>query len=138
MTTQVGRALALQVDISGTYTNICRLNERSLTLSNGVEEVTAPDCTTPTNAVIQEFMYGVQGLTIDGTLFYNDTAGFNAIVDAARQQTLPTLKLTIPGYGNYVFTAVIEEIQFTGAEKGGLSAKLKARSSGALTFTAAA
>lgn len=136
MAKQQGRALLVQVDISGTFTNICALNARSFSINNEVIDVSSPDCTTPTGVVVFEGMYGVQTLSVEGTAIYNDTAGFNALLTASLAQTSPSMKITWPGFGTYAFSAHIEEITAEGDKSGALTSKLKLRASGTVTFTA--
>lgn len=137
MAKQVGRGLLVQVDISGTYTNVCAMNQRSFTMNNAKADVTTPDNTTPTGIVLAEFMYGVQSVEVDGTCVYDDTAGYNAILTAWRAQTTPTIKVTVPGDGAYVFAAIVEQITMDGDKEGAVTGKLKLASSGSITFTAA-
>lgn len=137
MAKQLGRNLLVQADLSGTYTNICGLTARSFSLNNEIIDISTPDCTDPSGKLVFEGQFGLQRFQVEGTALYTDEAAHNAIIAAALAQTAMTFKVTVPGYGTFVGSSLIETVEFSGDKAGALEGKLKISMTGAITFTAA-
>ncbi len=139
MAKQLGRALLVKIDDgSGTKSNLCGLNSKSLTINNSSIDVTTPDCTTPEGALYTETLAGLKNVSVSGDGFFEDStaeARMNTVAMAADNST--TFEVVVPDFGTYAGTFRITSVEFGGETEGGVTYSLSLESSGAVTFAAA-
>ncbi len=137
MAKQLGRALLVKIDDgSGTKSNLCGLNSKSLTINNSSIDVTTPDCTTPEGALYTETLAGLKNVSVSGDGFFEDStaeARMNTVAMAADNST--TFEVVVPDFGTYAGTFRITSVEFGGETEGGVTYSLSLESSGAVAFT---
>lgn len=137
MAKQLGRALLVKIDDgSGSKSNLCGLNSKSLTINNSSIDVTTPDCTTPEGALYTETLAGLKNVSVSGDGFFEDStaeARMNTVAMAADNST--TFEVVVPNFGTYAGTFRITSVEFGGETEGGVTYSLSLESSGTVTFT---
>ena len=137
MAKQLGRALLVKIDDgSGSKSNLCGLNSKSLTINNSSIDVTTPDCTTPEGALYTETLAGLKNVSVSGDGFFEDStaeARMNTVAMAADNST--TFEIVVPNFGTYAGTFRITSVEFGGETEGGVTYSLSLESSGTVTFT---
>jgi TP901-1 family phage major tail protein len=139
MAKQLGRALLVKIDDgTGTLSNLCGLNSKSLTLNNSSIDVTTPDCTTPEGALYTETLAGLKNVSVSGDGFFEDStaeARMNTVAMANDNST--NFNVVVPDFGTYAGAFRIASVEFGGETEGGVTYSLSLESTGAVTFTAA-
>lgn len=139
MAKQLGRALLVKIDDgTGTLSNLCGLNSKSLTLNNSSIDVTTPDCTAPEGALYTETLAGLKNVSVSGDGFFEDStaeARMNTVAMANDNST--NFNVVVPDFGTYAGAFRIASVEFGGETEGGVTYSLSLESTGAVTFTAA-
>lgn len=141
MAKQLGRALLVKIgdgDPSETFSNLCGLNSKSLTINNSSIDVTTPDCTTPEGALFTATLAGLKNVSISGNGFFEDStteARMNTVAMANDNQA--NFQVVVPDFGTYAGAFRITSLEFGGETEGGVTYSLSLESTGAVTFTAA-
>lgn len=141
MAKQLGRALLVKIgdgEASETFSNLCGLNSKSLTINNSSIDVTTPDCTTPGGVLWTETLNGLKNVSLSGDGFFEDStaeARMNTIVMAADNQC--NFQIVVPDFGTYAGSFRIASVEFGGETEGGVTYSISLESTGAVTFTAA-
>ena len=139
MAKQLGRALLVKIDDgTGTFSNLCGLNSKSLTLNNSSIDVTTPDCTAPEGALYTETLAGLKNVSVSGDGFFEDStaeARMNTVAMANDNST--NFNVVVPDFGTYAGAFRIASVEFGGETEGGVTYSLSLESTGAVTFTAA-
>lgn len=141
MAKQLGRALLVKIgdgESSETFSNLCGLNSKSLTINNSSIDVTTPDCTTPEGALFTATLAGLKNVSISGNGFFEDStteARMNTVAMANDNQA--NFQVVVPDFGTYAGAFRITSLEFGGETEGGVTYSLSLESTGAVTFTAA-
>lgn len=141
MAKQLGRALLVKIgdgESSETFSNLCGLNSKSLTINNSSIDVTTPDCTTPEGALFTATLAGLKNVSISGNGFFEDStteARMNTVAMANDNQS--NFQVVVPDFGTYAGAFRITSLEFGGETEGGVTYSLSLESTGAVTFTAA-
>ncbi len=141
MAKQLGRALLVKIgdgEASETFSNLCGLNSKSITINNSSIDVTTPDCTTPAGALWTETLAGLKNVSVSGDGFFEDStaeARMNSVAMGADNAC--NFQIVIPDFGTYAGSFRISSVDFGGQTEGGVTYSLSLESTGAVTFTAA-
>lgn len=141
MAKQKGRALLVKIgdgEASETFSNLCGLNSKSLTINNSSIDVTTPDCDSPDGALWTETLSGVKSLAVSGDGFFEDStaeARLNTI--AMADDNVANFQIIVPNFGTYAGALRVASLEFGGETEGGVTYSLSLESTGAITFTAA-
>lgn len=141
MAKQKGRALLVKIgdgEASETFSNLCGLNSKSLTINNSSIDVTTPDCDSPDGALWTETLSGVKSLAVSGDGFFEDStaeARLNTI--AMADDNVANFQIIVPSFGTYAGALRVASLEFGGETEGGVTYSLSLESTGAITFTAA-
>jgi TP901-1 family phage major tail protein len=141
MAKQLGRALLVKIgdgEVSETFSNLCGLNSKSLTINNSSIDVTTPDCTTPEGALWTETLSGLKNVGVSGDGYFEDStseARMNTVAMSADSSC--NFQVVVPDFGTYAGSFRISSLEFGGETEGGVTYSLSLESTGAVTFTAA-
>jgi TP901-1 family phage major tail protein len=141
MAKQLGRALLVKIgdgEASETFSNLCGLNSKSITINNSSIDVTTPDCTTPAGALWTETLAGLKNVSVSGDGFFEDStaeARMNSVAMGADNAC--NFQIVVPDFGTYAGSFRISSVDFGGQTEGGVTYSLSLESTGAVTFTAA-
>ena len=141
MAKQLGRAMLLQIELvagGGSYSNLCGINSKSLTINRTSIDVTTPNCTTPEGLLFTETMAGLFNVGVSGDGFFEDStaeARMNTVAMAA--DNVANFKVVVPDFGTYAGAFRIASLEFGGETEGGVTYSISLESSGTVTFTAA-
>ncbi len=141
MAKQLGRALLVKIgdgEASETFSNLCGLNSKSLTINNSSIDVTTPDCTTPEGALWTATLAGLKNLSLSGDGFFEDStaeARMNTVAMSADNAV--NMEVVVPDFGTYAGAFRISSLEFGGETEGGVTYSISLESNGAVTFTAA-
>jgi len=141
MAKQLGRALLVKIgdgEASETFSNLCGLNSKSLTINNSSIDVTTPDCTTPEGALWTATLAGLKNLSLSGDGFFEDStaeARMNTVAMSADNAV--NMQVVVPDFGTYAGAFRISSLEFGGETEGGVTYSISLESNGAVTFTAA-
>ncbi len=141
MAKQLGRALLVKIgdgEVSETFSNLCGLNSKSLTINNSSIDVTTPDCTTPEGALWTETLAGLKNVSVSGDGFFEDsTAEARMNTVAMQNDNSCNFQVVVPDFGTYAGAFRIASVEFGGETEGGVTYSLSLESTGTVTFTAA-
>jgi TP901-1 family phage major tail protein len=141
MAKQLGRALLVKIgdgEVAETFSNLCGLNSKSLTINNSSIDVTTPDCTTPEGALWTATLAGLKNLSLSGDGFFEDStaeARMNTVAMSADNAV--NMQVVVPDFGTYAGAFRISSLEFGGETEGGVTYSISLESNGAVTFTAA-
>ena len=141
MAKQLGRAMLLQIELvagGGSFSNLCGINSKSLTINRTSIDVTTPNCTTPEGLLFTETMAGLFNVGVSGDGFFEDStaeARMNTVAMAA--DNVANFKIVVPDFGTYAGAFRIASLEFGGETEGGVTYSISLESSGTVTFTAA-
>jgi len=141
MAKQLGRALLVKIgdgEASETFSNLCGLNSKSLTINNSSIDVTTPDCTTPEGALFTATLAGLKNVSVSGDGFFEDStaeARMNTVAMAADNSV--NMQIVVPDFGTYAGAFRISSLEFGGETEGGVTYSISLESNGTVTFTAA-
>ena len=141
MAKQLGRALLVKIgdgEASETFSNLCGLNSKSLTINNSSIDVTTPDCTSPEGALWTQTLAGLKNVSASGDGFFEDStaeARMNTVAMSADNSV--NMQIVVPDFGTYAGAFRISSLEFGGETEGGVTYSLSLESNGAVTFTAA-
>ena len=141
MAKQLGRALLVKIgdgEASETFSNLCGLNSKSLTINNSSIDVTTPDCTTPEGALFTATLAGLKNVNVSGDGFFEDStaeARMNTVAMAADNSV--NMQIVVPDFGTYAGAFRISSLEFGGETEGGVTYSISLESNGTVTFTAA-
>jgi TP901-1 family phage major tail protein len=141
MAKQLGRALLVKIgdgEASETFSNLCGLNSKSITINNSSIDVTTPDCTSPEGALWTQTLAGMKNVSVSGDGFFEDsTAEARANSVAMSADNVCNFQIVIPDFGTYAGAFRISSLDFGGQTEGGATYAVALESTGAVTFTAA-
>ena len=141
MAKQLGRAMLLQIELvagGGSYSNLCGINSKSLTINRTSIDVTTPNCASPEGLLFTETMAGLFNVGVSGDGFFEDStaeARMNTVAMAA--DNVANFKIVVPDFGTYAGAFRIASLEFGGETEGGVTYSISLESSGTVTFTAA-
>ena len=123
MAKQLGRAMLVQIELSGgSYSNLCGINSKSLTINRTSIDVTTPNCTTPEGQLWTETMAGLSNVALSGDGFFEDStaeARMNAVAMAS--DNVANFKVVVPDFGTYAGAFRIASLEFGGETEGGVT-----------------
>jgi len=141
MAKQLGRALLVKIgdgEVSETFTNLCGLNSKSLTINNSAIDVTTPDCTSPEGALWTETLAGLKNVSVSGDGFFEDsTAEARMNTVAMQNDNQANFEIVVPDFGTYAGAFRLTTVEFGGETEGGVTYSVSLASTGVVTFTAA-
>jgi len=141
MAKQLGRALLVKIgdgEVSETFTNLCGLNSKSLTINNSAIDVTTPDCTSPEGALWTETLAGLKNVSVSGDGFFEDsTAEARMNTVAMQNDNQANFEIVVPDFGTYAGAFRLTTVEFGGETEGGVTYSVSLESTGVVTFTAA-
>ncbi len=141
MAKQLGRALLIKIgdgESSESFSNLCGLNSKTLTINNTSIDVTTPDCATPEGALWTETLAGLKNVSVSGDGFFEDStteARMNTVVMQNDNQA--NFEIVVPDFGTYAGAFRIASVEFGGETEGGVTYSISLESTGTVTFTAA-
>jgi len=141
MAKQLGRALLVKIgdgEASETFSNLCGLNSKTLTINNTSIDVTTADCATPEGTLWTETLAGLKNVSVSGDGFFEDStteARMNTV--AMQNDNKANFQIIVPDFGTYAGSFRIASLEFGGETEGGVTYSLSLESTGAVTFTAA-
>ena len=141
MAKQLGRALLVKIgdgEVSETFSNLCGLNSKTLTINNTSIDVTTADCTTPEGTLWTETLAGLKNVSVSGDGYFEDStseARMNTV--AMQNDNKANFQIVVPDFGTYAGSFRIASLEFGGETEGGVTYSLSLESTGAVTFTAA-
>jgi TP901-1 family phage major tail protein len=141
MAKQLGRALLVKIgdgEASETFSNLCGLNSKSLTINNSSIDVTTPDCDSPEGALWTETLAGLKNVSVSGDGYFEDStaeARMNSVAMSADNTC--NFQISVPSFGTYAGAFRIASVEFGGESEGGVTYSISLESTGAVTFTAA-
>lgn len=141
MAKQLGRALLVKIgdgEVTETFSNLCGLNSKSLTINNSAIDVTTPDCTTPEGALWTETLAGLKNVSVSGDGFFEDSAAEARMNTVAMQNdNQANFEIVVPDFGTYAGAFRLTSVEFGGETEGGVTYSISLESTGEVTFTAA-
>lgn len=139
MAKQKGRDFLLKIEVtpsSGTYTTLCGLTSKSLSINTEQIDVTTADCTTPGGVMWREILDGVKTIGISGTGFFEDsTQEARAVAVAMATPNSSNFQLLWPGLGTWTGPFFVD-VEGGGEVNGGVTMGVTLASSGTITFAA--
>ena len=133
--------MLLQIELvagGGSYSNLCGINSKSLTINRTSIDVTTPNCASPEGLLFTETMAGLFNVGVSGDGFFEDStaeARMNTVAMAA--DNVANFKIVVPDFGTYAGAFRIASLEFGGETEGGVTYSISLESSGTVTFTAA-
>lgn len=124
-----------------TFTFVCGIRTRSISMSNAQIDTTTPNCADPTQPIVATAIPGRQTIQFSGDgLFDNGTVGTAVAEDARLQRKTINYQVIVPGYGTFEGPFFVADFEFSGDQEDplGFSATWIPLDNSALTFTAAA
>ncbi len=140
MAKQLGRALLVKIgdgEATETFSNLCGLNSKSLTINNSAIDVTTPDCTAPEGPLWTETLAGLKNVSVSGDGFFEDSAAearMNEIAMSADNKA--NFEIVVPDFGTYSGLFRLTSVEFGGETEGGVTYSVSLESTGVITFTA--
>lgn len=133
MAAQKGRDILIQALISGTYTTIGGMRQKSLQVNEGQVDVTDAD-----SAGWRELLAGasIMSVNVSGNGVFKDTASENYVWTQKLAGAHITAKVTFPGLGTFQGTWQISDLGAQGGHDGEVQFSMALASSGQVTFTA--
>ena len=136
MAKQLGRAMVLRADVSGTQTAIATLNSKTLTINNSPIDVTTPDAASPGGVLWQASMAGLKSISISADGVFSDSAVEQDVAEKALSaDPTDTYELLVPDFGTYKGKFRIESLEFGGETEGAVTFSISLTSTGAVTWT---
>lgn len=142
MAKQKGRLLLVQIGDGGeteTFSNLCGLQTKTLTLNNGEIDVTTADCLSPEGPLWTEVLDGARRFSVSGNGYFEDSAAEERLRSVAMANTpIANFKIIVPDFGTFSGAFLVSSLDYGGEQEGGVTYSLSLASSGEVTFAAAA
>lgn len=123
-----------------TFSFVCGIRTRSMSMSNAQIDTTVPSCTDPSLPIVATARPGRQTIQFSGDgLFDNDAVG-KAVADDSRVQNITqNYQVIVPGYGTFEGPFFVADFEWSGDQEDPLafSATWIPLDNSSLTFTAA-
>ena len=134
MTAQKGSEFLLKMEDTGTpdtYNVVGGFRSNSFRINNETIDITSKD-----SAGVRELLSGggIQSFTCSGSGVFVNEATFSQIEGVARDKTLNTWQIIVPGYGTYEGDFQITDMEYSGEHNGEMTYSLTLESAGAITF----
>ena len=134
MAAQLGKALLLKKDISGTMTTIGGLRSTSMTLNDEMVDITNKDSSNKRTLLPQG---GIQSLTISGSGVFTDSTSDQQLITSVGESVFNTYDFVIPDLGTYSGSFQVTSLEFAGEFNGEATYSVTLESSGTISFAAA-
>jgi len=141
MAKQKGRTLLVKIgdgEVGETFSSLCGLTSKTLTINNTEIDVTTADCTDPGGALWTEVLAGAKRVSVTGNgLFLDATseARMNTVVMA--DDPVANFQVVVPDFGTFAGAFFVSSVDYGGEQEGGVTYSLSLASTGPVTFTAA-
>ena len=134
MAAQLGKALLLKVDISGTMTTIGGMRSTSMTLNDEAVDITNKDSGSQRELLPAG---GILSMSITASGVFTDSTAEQTLRSAYGTSTFKSYNVIVPDLGTYAGTFMIASLEYSGEYNGEATYTVTLESSGAVTFSAA-
>lgn len=133
------RLLLIEMSTDGgtTYTNVCGLSSRDITLNGNLVDITSINCADPGGTVWRESIAGIQSMDVTGSGFFESKTQTIAFINAKNDGTYLDLRVTAPGLGTFEGNFAVGTLTLSGGVEGAVAQEIELQSSGEVIFTAA-
>lgn len=144
MAAQLGRLLLIKRsngDDPETFTTICGITTKTLSINHAEIDVTAFNCAAPGGPLEKATLDGVRTIGLSGSARFEDTTQHAAFADrAAGVDGTPRdrFQVIIPGWKSIEAEFMISEFSFDGPQEEALTSSFTMSASGVVTFSALA
>ena len=141
MAKQKGRQLLVKIGDGAnveTFSVLCGLNSKTLTINNSEYDVTTADCTDPGGALWTAVQAGAKRVSVSGNGFFEDSAAEARANDVAlSDDSTANFQIIVPGLGTFAGSFFMASLEWGGEVQGGVTYNVSLASTGEVTFTAA-
>jgi TP901-1 family phage major tail protein len=134
MAAQKGREILIKLSISGTYTTVGGLRQKSFQLNSQSVDVTDADSAGRWRELMMDA--GVRSMSVSGSGIFKDSASENAVLTEHLAGTTPNFQMVVPGLGTFQGAFGIPSIGQQGNHDGEVQFSMSFESAGQITFTA--
>lgn len=140
MSKKKGRLLLVKIgdgEASESFTTLCGLRSKTLTINNSEIDVTTADCDNPGGALWTEVLAGVKRVSVSGNGYIKtaeNEARLNAL--ALNPEPFANFQIVIPGLGMFAAEYFLSNVEYGGEQEDGETYSLSLGSNGAVAFTA--
>ena len=134
MAAQLGKALLLKINISGTMTTIGGMRSTSMTLNDEAVDITNKDSGSQRELLPAG---GILSMSITASGVFTDSTAEQTLRSAYGTSTFKSYNVIVPDLGTYAGTFMIASLEYAGEYNGEATYSVTLESSGAVTFTAA-
>lgn len=135
MAAQKGRDVLIKMQISGTYTSIGGLRQKSMRLSNGHSDVSDSDSLGQWREMLAGT--GLKTMSVSGGGVFKDSASEGTVLSNFLASATPNFQFIVPGMGTFQGAFVITGMDAGGGHDSEVSYSMSFESAGEITFTAA-
>ncbi|MCZ4351532.1 phage tail tube protein [Roseovarius aestuarii] len=123
---------------SESFSTLCGLNSRNLTLDGDNIDVTTIDCSGGGGKLFQEMVAGTAKVSFSGSGYFESKAQSTVLIDSKLSGTgINNYEIIVPGLGEFAGAFIIDSIGVSGEVNGGaITQEFALSSTGAITFTA--
>lgn len=140
MAKQLGRSVLIKIgDGAGgeTFSNLCGLNSKTISINNTSIDVTTPDCAAPEGALWTQTLAGLKNISVSGDGFFEDSVSEARAVSVANgNDNLANFQVVIPDLGTYSGSFRLATLEYGGESEGGVTYSVSLESSGVVTYAA--
>lgn len=133
MAAQKGREILIKMQISGVYTTIAGMRQKSMRLSDGHSDVSDADSPGRWREMLAGT--GLFSMSISGSGPFKDAASEAQVVTNFLAGATPNFQFIVPGLGTFQGAFVITGLDFGGDHQGEVSRSMAFESAGEITFT---
>lgn len=141
MAKQKGRLLLIKIgdgEASETFSSLCGLTSKTLTINNTEVDVTTADCTAPGGALWTEVQSGTKRVSVTGNgLFLDATSEARMNTVVMDDDPIANFQIVVPDFGTFAGAFFASSVDYGGEQEGGVTYSLSLASTGPVTFTAA-
>lgn len=121
-----------------TFSTLCGLNSRNLTIDGETIDVTTIDCTGSGDKLFREMVAGISQMSFSGSGFFESKAQTVILVNSKLTGTaVLNFQVVVPGLGTFEGPFIIDSLGVAGEiNGGGVTMEVALSSSGTITFTA--
>ena len=134
MAAQMGKALLLKINISGTMTTIGGMRSTSMTLNDEMVDITNKDSGSQRTLLPAG---GILSMSISASGVFTDSTAETTLRGKYGSSTFESYNIIVPDLGTYAGTFMLTSLEYSGEYNGEATYSLTLESSGAVTFSAA-
>lgn len=139
MAKQKGRLMLINIGSGGageTFTVLCGLRSKTLTINNSEFDVTTADCVTPGGALWTEVLSGAKRVAVSGNGYFKDEAAELRLNSVAMDpDAIANFTIVVPDFGTFAGAFFLSSVEYGGEQEDGVTYSLSLASTGAVTFT---